>query len=288
MSTSRRGLLGALLLCGLLSALAPARAAEPVRIGWTHWTDGVFVTRLAAHLIEHRLGREVELVEAPISEQYQAIAAGRIDVMMMSWQPTTHGPYLERVAGSVEHLGVLYDDARLGWAVPAYVPADAVAAIPDLAEHTARFDARVTGIDPAAGLTRLSRVALGRYGLDGFELETSSGPAMARALAEAVADREWIVVTAWNPHWIFARHDLRYLDDPENVLGGSERVHVLARAGFYADHPAVARLLARMYIDRDRLETALLDLTEAGETAAVERFIADNATAVAHWLGGER
>lgn len=276
------------IICGialLLAATGSASASGPIRIGWTPWADGIFVTRLAERLIEGALGHEVELVQAPISEQYQGIAAGRIDTMLMSWQPTTHAPYLRRVGGRVEHLGVLYDGARLGWAVPAYIP-DEVRTITDLADHGERFGRRITGIDPDAGLTRLSRQALSHYDLDGFELATSSGPDMAARLQEATANDEWIVVTAWNPHWIFAAGDLRYLDDPDGILGGSERVHVLARAGFYTDYPDAARLLARMYLDLDTLERALLEAERNGYDAAVDRYIEARADHVRYWLEG--
>lgn len=280
-----RPLRAILLVCVMLGHVPLAGADEPIRIGWTPWADGIFVTRLAERLIEAELGRDVERVQAPISEQYQGIANGRIDAMLMSWQPATHAPYLDRVGRRVEHLGVLYDSARLGWAVPAYVPAEQVASIADLAEHAQAFSGRITGIDPDAGLTRLSQRALARYGLDEFTLVTGSGPDMAERLTTAIADESWIVVTAWNPHWIFAAHELRYLADPAGTLGGAERVHALARPGFYADEPAVARLLARMYLDLPTLEQALLTMQHEGEDEAVSRYIDTHARQVDYWLG---
>ncbi len=275
-----------ILAAALLTLATPVTAAdEPIRIGWTPWADGIFVTRLAERLIEDELGHPVDLVEAPISEQYQALAWGRIDVMLMSWQPKTHAPYLERLGNRVEHLGVLYDGAQLGWAVPAYVPRDQVESIGDLADHSERFDGRVTGIDPDAGLTRLSREALERYQLDAFELETSSGPSMAAELQAATQDETWIVITAWSPHWLFAAEDLRYLADPMGALGGSERVQALARSGFYNDHPEAARMLARMYLDLDTLERALLEMYRHDYSAAIDWYLQEQADVVAHWLG---
>ncbi len=124
------------ILCVAAFALAlvaaPLAAREPIRIGWTAWADGVFVTRLAARIIEAELDQPVELVRAGIAEQYQGIAAGRLDAMLMSWQPRTHGPYIRRITGRAEDLGALYTGGRLGWAVPAYVPRDAIASIADL------------------------------------------------------------------------------------------------------------------------------------------------------------
>jgi glycine betaine/proline transport system substrate-binding protein len=273
----------------LTLAAAPLAAREPIRIGWTAWADGVFVTRLAARLIEHELDQPVELVRAGIAEQYQGIASGRLDAMLMSWQPQTHGPYLRRVAGRVEDLGALYTGGRLGWAVPEYVPRTAIASIADLdrADVRERLDARITGIDPGSGLMRLSRRALGAYGLDGYTLEAGSGPAMGETLARAIDAGEWIVVTAWSPHWMFAAFDLRYLADERGILGGSERVHALARPGFHADHPEVAGLLGRMWLPRAELEEALLDARKDSTDTAVDRYLEARPKRVRYWISGE-
>ncbi len=281
------------LLCvaalALTLAAAPLAAREPIRIGWTAWADGVFVTRLAARVIEAELDQPVELVRAGIAEQYQGIASGRLDAMLMSWQPRTHGPYIRRVAGRVEDLGALYTGGRLGWAVPEYVPRDAIASIADLdhADVHERLDGRITGIEPGSGLMRLSHRAVDAYGLDGYTLDASDSPAMGEALTRAVEAGEWIVVTAWSPHWMFAAFDLRYLDDGRGILGGSERIHALARPGFHADHPAVAELLGRMWLPRAELERALLDAHEDSTTAAVDRYIETHPERIAYWTSGD-
>ena len=39
---------------------------------------------------------------------------------------------------------------------------------------------------------------------------------MTAALKSAIANDEEIAVTGWTPHWMFARWDLKYLDDPND------------------------------------------------------------------------
>lgn len=271
-------------------AWAPSAASqEPIRIGWTAWADGVFITRLAEHLIEEELGQPVELVRAGIAEQYQGVAGGRMDVTLMSWQPRTHGPYVTRVASEVEDLGVLYGGAKLGWAVPDYVPRERVAAIDDLTDPDVRerLGGRVVGIDPGAGLMRLSNRAVEQYALDDYSVAAGSGPEMTGTLANAVDAGDWIVVTAWSPHWMFAAFDLRYLDDPKGVLGGGEQIHALARQGFYADHPEVAELLTRMWVPLRDLEEGMLDAHRRNHTAAVERFAEVHRERIEYWITGE-
>jgi glycine betaine/proline transport system substrate-binding protein len=275
----------------LTAILAPARAAgpEPVRIGWMTWADGVFVTRLVERLIETELEQPVERVRAGIAEQYQGLAGGRLDLTLMSWQPRTHAPYLRRVRHRVEDLGAIYDGGRLGWAVPAYVPEESVATIADLRDPAVRerFAGRIVGIDPASGLMRLSRRAVQQYQLADYALEPGSGPAMGEALSAAIDAGDWIVVTAWSPHWIFAAHELRYLRDERGVLGGTERIHAVARRGFYAEHPAIGRLLSRFWLPRAELEHALLAAQRTSVEAAVSGYLADHPGRVAYWVGRE-
>ena len=44
----------------------------------------------------------------------------------------------------------------------------------------------------------------------------------------------------------------------ERVLGGLERVHVMARKNFYQDYPKVAEFLTRMYLPLDELQAIML------------------------------
>lgn len=277
------------LLLALVLLIPAARSATPVRLGWTAWSDGVFVTELAARLIEERLGQPVERVRAGIAEQYQGLAAGRIDASLMSWQPRTHGPYLDRVGPRIEDLGVLYQDARLGWAVPEYIPRERIRSIEDLREpaNRERLGGRIIGIEPESGLMRLSRAALIEYQLSDYALETGTGPSMDAAIDAAMAAREWFVVTAWSPHSMFAAHDLRYLDDPRGALGGREQVHVVAREGLHTEHPRVVAFLGRMWLPLEELEAALLDAENHSVEQAVERYIEAHPARIEYWLSGQ-
>ena len=64
---------------------------------------------------------------------------------------------------------------------------------------------------------KLSEQAVQDYGLDKLELMEGSGATMTAALASAIKDKKWVVVTAWSPHWMFGKWDLKYLDDPKKA-----------------------------------------------------------------------
>lgn len=279
-----RLLVGALAL-GLATV---AVAKDPIRIGWTAWSDAEFVTKLAAKLLEERMGYEVELLQTDIAPQYQGIATGDIDVMLMSWQPGTHEDYLKKVGDQGFDLGLLYTNARLGWVVPAYIPESEVKTIEDLnkPEVKEKLDGTITGIDPGAGLTRLSKQAIEDYGLD-YELQISSGAGMTAALERAVRRDKWIVVTGWSPHWMFGAYELRYLEDPKGVLGKAERVHAYAHKGFYQDNLDAAAFLSRMQIPLEDLQQAMHDAQERSYEEAVEKYIADNEDRISYWITGD-
>lgn len=283
-------ILGKLLIVAVLT-LGPgssALAKETIKIGWTAWSDAEFVTKLAQRILEERMGYEVELLQTDIAPQYQGLATGSIDIMLMSWQPGTHDDYIKKIGVQVVNLGLLYTHARLGWVVPNHIPESDLRSIADLKKPDVRknLDGTITGIDPGAGLTRLSKKAIEDYGLD-YELQISSGAGMTAALERAVRRDEWIVVTGWSPHWMFGAYDLRYLDDPKGVLGSFERVHAVARLGFYQDNVEAASFFSRMQLPIDDLQKAMYDAQETSYKEAVTRYIENNPKRVDYWVTGE-
>src|SRR3546814_3520334 len=96
----------------------------------------------------------------------------------------THADYMEKVAGDVIDLGPIYTGAKLGWVVPSYVPEGELGSIEDLQKDAVKekLDNKIQGIDPGAGLMRLSKEAVEEYDIDDYELVSASGAAMTAAL----------------------------------------------------------------------------------------------------------
>lgn len=278
----------AILATGTLSGPAVAQE-KTIRIGWTAWADAEAVTKMAAQILEERLGYNVELTLADIAIQYSGVASGDLDVMLMSWLPETHRDYMEEVAGRVVDLGPLYVGAKLGWAVPTYIPEDQLSSIEDLKNDEVReqLGGQIIGIDPGAGLMRLSKQAIEEYGLDNYQLVASSGAGMTAQLDRAVQRNNWIVVTAWNPHWMFSAYDLRYLEDPQGVLGGAEHIDAVARLGFYQDFPEAAAFLARMFLPLEELEAVMYEAQQTSYEEAVANYIKTHEARVNYWVTGE-
>ncbi|SEP96463.1 glycine betaine/proline transport system substrate-binding protein [Faunimonas pinastri] len=271
-----------------LTGFANAQDSKPVKIGWTAWADAEFVTKLAAKLITDKLNTKVELVQTDVAPLYQGVARGDLDAMMMAWLPQTHADYWKRVQDKVAVLGVLYTDAKLGWVVPDYIPEDQISSIADLKkdEIKSKLGGEVQGIDPGAGLTRLSHKAVEDYGLD-YKLVESSEAAMMTTIDRDMRSKKWFVATSWSPHWMFGKYKLRYIADPKGSLGGVERVYAISRKGFQNDHPDVAQFLMRMNLPLKELESAMADAQDTSYEQAVDKYIASHQARVNYWLTGE-
>lgn len=279
----------AAVMAGSVATSAMAQDADPVKIGWAAWSDAEFVTKLAAKLIEDELGQEVELVQTDVAPLYQGVSRGDLDAMMMAWLPQTHADYFAKVEDKVETLGTVYDGAKLGWVVPAYIPESEISSIEDLKkpEVQEKLAGTVQGIDPGAGLTRLSEQALKDYELSDYKLQISSEAGMLTTVDRAIRSENWFVATSWSPHWMFGKYDLRYIDDPKGSLGEAEHVDVIARKGFKGDNPKVADFLSRMKLPVADLEAAMFNAQETSYEEAVVQYIKDHPDQVKAWVTAE-
>lgn len=288
------GWLPTLLLVSTLS-LSPFGSAQSaadsgdhtIDIGWTAWADAEFVTKLAKHLIEQRTDNTVKLHMASIGVQYQGVADGSLDLMMMAWLPDSQAAYWNKVKNRVDDLGTIYDGAQLGWVVPDYVPRKQLDSIADLKKPSVqkKLDGRIQGIDPGAGIMQLSKKTLKAYDLkQDYRLISASGAAMTAALKRAEDRKQWIVVTGWTPHWMMGKWHLRFLKDPRSTLGKPQHVDVLARQDFSQDHPQVARMLSQMYIPLDELQKAMYSARKTSVQAAIKQYIAHHQSRIDGWF----
>ena len=279
----QQALIGALAL-GLAGTAA---AATEITIYTDNYAADEALSRVAADVLEANYDVDVTLQSASVGVCFLGTARNENSLFLAAWLPKTHADYMARVKDDVDTLGTLYNGARLGWVVPAYVPEDQLGSIADLkkAGIADKLDGRIQGISAGAGEMQLSRQAMDAYDLkDNLRLITASGPAMTAALARAVDNREWIVVTGWSPHWIWERYDLRYLDDPKGLLGGKEQVDILANPSIKAEHPEIAAFFSRMTVPLSKINDLLADANTNSYDEAAEHFIANEQEMIATWL----
>lgn len=253
-----------------------------VTIGYIPWDEDIAVTYLWQHVMEEK-GYDVELQQLDVAPTFVGVADGDIDLFFDTWLPVTHQDYWEQYGDAVEDLGVWYDNARLTIAVPEYVDATTIG---DLKGMESTFGGKIVGIEAGAGLTRVTRdEAMPAYGLDGYELTTSSTTAMLAALKSATADEDPIVVTLWRPHWAYSAMPLKDLEDPEGAMGEAEEIHVIARKGFSDDFTELADAISAFTMDDDMLgslEEAIFQENPDDPAAGVEAWVAENQ----EWVDG--
>jgi glycine betaine/proline transport system substrate-binding protein len=247
-----------------------------------NWAEGVAMTHLAKVILEDRMGYQVELTMADVAPVFTALAGGDSDAFLDAWLPLTHKEYMERFQGKVEDLGTNYEGARIGLVVPAYVKANS---IPELAAMKKALDGQIIGIDSGAGIMSTTEKALAAYKLD-LRLMSSSGPAMAASLQDAIKRERPVVVTGWKPHWKFARWDLKFLEDPQGIYGAAESIHTLTRPGLEKDKPEVARFLRAFKLDDQQLGDLMGVVAEAkGDPSdAAREWVKRHEALVDGWL----
>lgn len=269
---------------------APAGESAPstdlgdkeIKLGYMAWTDCEAFTNIAANVLRAQ-GYDVQLIPADAGVVYQSLADKQVDAMLCSWQPGTHEDYITKYQGQIEEAAVNLEGARLGWAVPEYVDADS---IEDLKGMASEFDGQIVGIDPGAGLMRLSAEALKEYGLDEYTLVESSDAAMTAALDKAIKENKPIVVTTWAPHIMWAKYPVKWLEDPRGVLGDAEHISTMVNPDLKTESPLAYELLSRMTIDPTTLAGVMLQVQEGTnpETAAQE-FVTKNQETIKKWMG---
>lgn len=122
----------------------------------------------------------------------------------------------------------------------------------------------------------------------GFQVITSTTPAMIQEMEYAIKNGKFVAVTAWRPHWMNTKLKMRYLDDPKNIFGGDEDIYTIVRQGFENDHPQIARFFRQFQWSPADLESLTWkSMIRKGEYESNAReWIAENPVLVAQFLEG--
>ena len=266
---------------GLVATTAQAQDKGTINLAYVEWSSTVASTNVMRAVLE-QAGYEVETSSLSAAAMWQSVATGDTDALLAGWLPTTHEDYYAQLKDQLVDTGVNLDGTKLGLVVPADSEVDSIA---DLNAHADDFDNKITGIDPGAGIMRLTDKVIEEYDLD-LNLQSGSGATMTAALKSAIANDEEIAVTGWTPHWMFARWDLKYLDDPKNVYGGAEQIHTIVRQGLEEDMPeAYAILDAFEWTAEDMGEVMLMNQEEdSAPYENAKQWVEDNQDLVQEWL----
>lgn len=256
---------------------------KKIKIGYVNWSEGIAMTNLAAAILENKLGYDVDMVLADVAPVFTSLASGNTDLFLDTWLPVTHGEYLDKYGKDIVDMGTEYENAKIGLVVPAYVDVDN---IEQLNDHKDDFGGNIIGIDSGAGIMSATENAIDQYGLD-FQLVSGSGPAMTASLKKAIDKEEPIIVTGWTPHWMFARWDLKILEDPKGVYGDAENIHAYSRKGFEEDMPDAAEFIKNFKLSDEVLSDLMANIEDSDEDPidTAKKWMDDHEDQVNTWLG---
>ncbi|WP_017430963.1 glycine betaine ABC transporter substrate-binding protein [Vreelandella jeotgali] len=274
----------ALLASAGLATGGTAVAADKgtVNLSYVEWASAVASTEVVKAVLEDA-GYDVKTTSLSAAAMWQSVATGDTDAFTAGWLPVTHEDYYAKLKDDLVDVGINLEGAGLGMVVPEYSDVDSIA---DMNDNVDSFDGKITGIDPGAGVMRLTEKTIEEYDLD-YDLVSGSGATMTAALQSAIKNNEDIAITGWTPHWMLARWDLKFLDDPKGTYGSAEQLHTIARQGLKDDMPGAYAILDNFKWSPDDMNAVMLMQEEGDDpAAAAEEWVDEHPDMVNEWIDG--
>jgi len=283
----------------LAAALAtPAFAADApqcktVRMSDPGWTD-ITSTNALLGLVLEPLGytQKVDTLAVPVT--FEALKNGQLDVFLGNWMPA-QTRFVEPLvaAGDLVVLNENLSGIRFTLAVPKYVADAGVASFDDLAKNADKFDHKIYGIESGSAANQNLQKMLDQkdYGLGGWQLVESSEQGMLAQVSRAAGRKEWVVFLAWEPHPMNTKLELVYLGGGDKTFGpnyGASSVHSVARKGFAADCPNLAKLVTQATFTVDMENEIMGKILQDGEVAqsAATAYLKAHPQVIDPWLKG--
>ncbi|PIE74855.1 MAG: glycine/betaine ABC transporter substrate-binding protein [Deltaproteobacteria bacterium] len=276
------------LICFTLILITPfvfsgnAFAKDKVKLVYVEWACATASSYVMKAVIEQNTDYRVELTPVPAAAMYTALADGNQDAMTAAWFPVTHADYIKKYKNQIVDLGPNMRGAKIGLVVPKYVT---INNIEEINKKYKKFDGKIIGIDPGAGVMSTTEKAMNVYRLSKMNLISSSGPMMTATLRDRYKKNKWVVVTGWIPHWMFAKFDLKFLNDPKKVYGAEETINTLVRKGLKKDMPVVYRILDNFEWNAAQIgEVMAMNMENDKPSENAAKWVRNNPDIVKKWL----
>ncbi|KAF1299579.1 glycine/betaine ABC transporter permease [Enterococcus sp. JM4C] len=263
---------------GLSAFTGNDKSDKEINLAYVEWDTEVASTNVVAEVLRE-MGYKVNLTPLDNAIMWESVSKGEMDGMVAAWLPNTHGSQYAQYKDQVDDLGENLTGAKVGIAVPSYMDVNSIDELSDQAGKT------ITGIEPGAGVVNAAENTLKTYSnLSDWTVETSSSGAMTVALGQAIKNKEEIVITGWSPHWMFAKYDLKYLEDPKGGMGDAEAIHTITRKNLKEDQPEAYQLLDNFNWTKEDMEEVMLEINNKKDPEdAAKEWIEKNQDLVESW-----
>jgi len=261
-------------------SMVPGHAQEKtIEMGTMSWEDLTPISGITKKVLEDA-GYTVNVQQfAEWGIAYAALTKGDIQILASQTDYVAQD-YWNKNKSRLEKISPVSHGLFDGIAVPAYVPIDS---IEELNANADKFDGKIIGIEPGAGLMRETDDAVDGYDLD-LTLVEGSTAGMTAALKSAVDRQEWIAVTLWEPSWMAQKFDLKFLQDPKGVFPPPQTYYWIGQKGFSEENPEARELLASVFVPKDDI-TAMNGAVKDGKSMdeAVAEWVSAHGDLLERW-----
>lgn len=271
----RNSIAALLLLCS-----AQVGAGGLVTLGHVDLSFYEVTASLVQQVLE-RMGYNVAVKKGSHAQVYPLLGTGEVDLFVAAWLPNAHAQYWDEYKDSTVKVVALYEDARLFWAVPAYIPASDVGSVADLgkAEVAAKMQKEIRGPGADSGLMIGSKKIFAEYGLEeaGYKLMPGKPADWIANFNENTAAQHWFVMPLWQPQYLNKASKLRILDEPKKLLGEIDTAWLVAHKDFRS------KVDARTWKALQRMSLSVRAVTEMDYLVNVQKMSPRDAAR--NWMG---
>ena len=252
----------------------------------TGWDEAAVIANLSKIVMEEDLGYgEVRLQELELGPVIQGVASGDLDAYQDIWLPN-HQAQIDEVKNDVVLLDPWYDGTtEFGIGVPAYMTN--VNTIPDLNNTDLT---QILGIEPGAIISeRIPDSVIPTYGLKQEYVESST-PGMLSEVDNLYNNQEEFAFVPWRPHWMNAKYDFKFLEDPEDALGDlndGATIQSIVNEDLPDDDPVAYAFLNSIRLTEDQVnEIENINPNDYAESART--WLEDNHDVAQPWIDAAR
>jgi glycine betaine/proline transport system substrate-binding protein len=251
----------------------------------TGWDESAVIANLSSIILEEDLGYgEVRLQELELGPVIQGVASGDLDAYQDVWLPN-HQAQIDEGENDVVLLDPWYQGTtEFGIAVPNYM---SITTIPELNDTGIT---QILGIEPGAIISeRIPDSVIPTYNLNQEYVESST-PSMLSEVDSLYNNQEEFAFVAWRPHWMNAKYDFRYLEDPEDALqdlNDGATILSIVNEDLPDDDPVAYAFLDAIRLTEEQVnEIEAINPNDYAESART--WLEDNRDVVQPWIDAAR
>ncbi|MFZ5597204.1 MAG: glycine betaine ABC transporter substrate-binding protein [Bacillota bacterium] len=231
-------------------------------------------------------GYNVTIKKIETMPMYYNIGAGKVDAIVTSWLPVSHFQDYKAVSKYIKRLNKNFEGTTYGLVVPDYVT---ISSIEELNSSKDKFNGKMLVDASNPELSQKLAKSKKSYNLEYEYIQMSSSEEMGKALQKAIDNKEWVVFTGSTPGWMFAKWNLKYLDDPKRAFAEKESqdIYTVTRKGLEEVSPRATKILERYKWDPPSdLEKVMLYIHDGMKPEeAAAKWVSENQDKVDIWLG---